>query len=77
MTKYILWATALILLSGCAGKTTDPREGGLFSYNPNAYEKRLSNRENKLHAIQRDTSIQRKKNKRLEQKYRTEKSKMK
>jgi len=33
----------LLLLAGCA-TTTDPRQGGLFSYNPRAYEQRLEER---------------------------------
>ena len=35
----------LLSLVGCGPKTTDPRAGGLFSYDPNAYEQRLSKRE--------------------------------
>ena len=35
----------MIMLAGCAGQTTDPRQGGLFSYNPEAYEQRLRQRE--------------------------------
>ena len=40
------------LLSGCAtsGGTTDPRQGGLFSYNPKAYERRIQEREARLSA---------------------------
>ncbi len=34
-------------LVACSG-TTDPSKGGLFSYNPTAYEKRLEQRENYL-----------------------------
>ena len=39
-----------VLLSGCAadGGTTDPRKGGLFSYNPKAYERRIQDREARL-----------------------------
>ncbi|MBM9514883.1 hypothetical protein [Desulfogranum marinum] len=42
-------------LMGCSGKTTDPREGGLFSYNPEAYEKRLQDRQNQLTQIEGTT----------------------
>jgi septal ring factor EnvC (AmiA/AmiB activator) len=40
------------LLSGCAagGGTTDPRKGGLFSYNPKAYERRIQEREARVDA---------------------------
>ena len=36
------------MLIGCAGQTTDPRQGGLFSYNPQAYEKRIQDRREHL-----------------------------
>ena len=41
-----------VLLPGCAadGGTTDPRKGGLFSYNPKAYERRAQEREARLNA---------------------------
>lgn len=40
------------VLSACAvdGGTTDPRKGGLFSYNPKAYEHRIQEREARLNA---------------------------
>ena len=37
----ILALFIITLCSGCANQTTDPHKGGLFSYNPQAYEKRL------------------------------------
>ena len=77
MNKYVLCSLGLLLLSGCAGKTTDPRKGGLFSYNPDAYEKRLSDRQKQLNSINRDTRIQKNKNKKLKNQYNTEKSKIK
>lgn len=75
MKKYIFGIIGIVLLSGCAGKTTDPRKGGLFSYNPDAYEKRLSDRENRIDEIERDTSIQKNRGKELEQQYIAEKIK--
>lgn len=39
---------AATILFGCAGQTTDPRQGGLFSYNPTAYEERLQERRENL-----------------------------
>lgn len=65
---YILVVFVILLLSGCAGSTTDPRQGGLFSYNPDAYEKRLDDREAHLSAIERDTAKQKRKNTRLKNK---------
>nr|WP_320010211.1 hypothetical protein [uncultured Desulfobulbus sp.] len=41
-----------LLLAGCAGQTTDPHQGGLFSYNPNAYEQRLQNRRDHLNQVE-------------------------
>jgi septal ring factor EnvC (AmiA/AmiB activator) len=41
-----------LLLSGCAGQTTDPRQGGLFSYNPQAYEQRLLERHDHLSQVE-------------------------
>ncbi|MGD9947592.1 MAG: hypothetical protein AB7U29_03820 [Desulfobulbus sp.] len=38
----------VLLLGGCAGQTTDPHQGGLFSYNPQAYEQRLQDRRENL-----------------------------
>ncbi len=66
----------LLLLNGCAGGTTDPRQGGLFSYNPTAYEQRLSDRERQLSSIEKDTAAQKRKNARLKRNLASEKSKM-
>lgn len=55
----------LLLLNGCSGKTTDPRQGGLFSYNPDAYEKRLADRERELSSVESDTAEQKRKSARL------------
>ncbi len=42
-------------LSGCANQTTDPHQGGLFSYNPQAYDKRLQDRQTNLEQIDNST----------------------
>lgn len=76
MKKYVLGSIGILLLSGCA-TTTDPRKGGLFSYNPDAYEKRLSDRKGQLNAVEKDTSIQKQKSKDLQHQYNIEKDKMK
>ena len=66
----------LLLLNGCAGGTTDPRKGGLFSYNPDAYEKRLSDRERHLTSIEDDTAAQTSRSARLKNDLASEKNKM-
>ena len=40
----------LFALTGCA-TTTDPRQGGLFSYSPKAYQQRLDERQKTLEAL--------------------------
>ncbi|MEA2048475.1 MAG: hypothetical protein U9O64_08540 [Campylobacterota bacterium] len=74
---YLMVGVTLLLLNGCAGGTTDPRKGGLFSYNPDAYEKRLSDRERRLSSIENDTAAQKSKTARLQNDLALEKSKMK
>ncbi|MBM9536206.1 hypothetical protein [Desulfobulbus alkaliphilus] len=44
-TALIWFFVVPMMLAGCAGQTTDPRQGGLFSYNPDAYEQRLRERQ--------------------------------
>ena len=41
-----------VLLPACAGGggSSDPRQGGLFGYNPKAYERRIQEREARLNA---------------------------
>jgi hypothetical protein len=57
VVKRMFWAFSLCLLVGCV-TTDDPRQGGLFSYNPKAYEQRLAERRAVLHAIQADQQSQ-------------------
>ena len=78
MKKNIIFGLlGAFLLAGCAGQTTDPRKGGLFSYDPAAYEQRIADRENNLGAINQDTAVQKKKNKQLKSTYYSEKKKLK
>lgn len=42
----------ITLCSGCANQTTDPHKGGLFSYNPQAYEKRLYDKQADLSKVE-------------------------
>lgn len=73
---YFIASIALLLLNGCAGGTTDPRRGGLFSYNPDAYEQRLSDREHQLSSIESDTAAQKRKSAQLKKNLSSEKKKM-
>ena len=75
-TYYIIVGIGLLFLNGCAGGTTDPRQGGLFSYDPNAYEQRLSDRERHLSSIENDTAAQKRKSTRLKRDLSSEKNKM-
>ncbi len=63
--NLILGMLGVLLLAGCAGQTTDPRKGGLFSYDPAAYEQRIADRENNLNSIKNDTSVQKNKSRQL------------
>lgn len=73
---YLITGVAILLLNGCAGGTTDPRQGGLFSYDPDAYEQRLSDRERHLASVENDTAAQKRKSARLKTDLASEKNKM-
>lgn len=75
-TIYFISGIALLVLNGCAGQTTDPRKGGLFSYDPAAYEQRLAERENRLSAIEHDTAVQKHKSARLKKDLARQKNKL-
>ena len=51
----ILMLALCVGVTGCAnlGLTTDPSQGGLFSYNPDAYEQRLQQRRERLRELER------------------------
>ena len=53
MSKAIGLYVLLFVLTACA-TTTDPRQGGLFSYDRKAYEQRLEDRRNILGALQKN-----------------------
>lgn len=54
---YIIMAIFIFMLSlGCETTTTDPRQGGLFSYNPKAYEKRLEDRRNQRTVLEKQNA---------------------
>ncbi len=52
-----LAGSLVVLLAGCAGQTTDPRQGGLFSYNPDAYNQRLQERQSHLSQVEQDNRV--------------------
>ncbi len=53
---YLSGVLILPLLGGCFGVgSTDPSQGGFFSYNPKAYEERLRQREDHLAHLDADT----------------------
>ncbi|MCL1985005.1 MAG: hypothetical protein FWG59_00960, partial [Betaproteobacteria bacterium] len=58
MRKVVLSLCALALLTGCAGTTTDPSQGGLFSYQPQAYEQRKLEREARLKELEQERIAQ-------------------
>ena len=61
----MIWGAFLLLLASCA-TTEDPRQGGLFSYNPEAYEKRLAERRTALQGIQAEQRDQTERSRQLE-----------
>jgi multidrug resistance efflux pump len=67
MNNIISSVVVAFLISGCT-TTTDPRKGGLFSYNPKAYEVRLDKRKSELHTIEKNTNIQKIESQNLESK---------
>lgn len=76
LTYYnVLVFLVLSVFTGCANQTTDPRQGGLFSYNPQAYDKRLQDRKENLSETDRSNLAAQKEATRLkaEQSSRSEK----
>lgn len=71
-TKKLLLLACTILLLGSCATTDDPREGGLFSYDPEAYEKRLVERRERLTKLEEKQEAEKQKSTELdEQKVRT------
>lgn len=52
--SLFLFPLILCLLAACGPQSTDPREGGLFSYSPKAYEQRLKDRRETLGQTQEE-----------------------
>lgn len=69
MTLIIRIVGALIILlnlGGCVSTETDPRKGGLFSYNPKAYEKRIEERKTSLSETEAGTEQAKQEGRQLE-----------
>jgi chromosome segregation ATPase len=66
-TRMLRLAVFLSFLTGCA-TTTDPRQGGLFSYNPQAYEQRLEDRRKSVTALDKNRQEQAQLERRVEAK---------
>ncbi len=62
---FMALCLSIILLGGCAGKSTDPTKGGITSYNPEAYEARIKEREARLTAIEARQAKEREENEEL------------
>jgi len=65
----ILMAGSVLILSGCATSqtTTDPRKGGLFSYNPEAYKERIDERKARQSELEMQKAEEEQKSKDLEE----------
>ena len=70
MRAIISIAVAVLMLAslgGCVSSTeTDPRKGGLFGYNPEAYEKRIDDRKSTLSNTEADTQTHKQQTRQLE-----------
>lgn len=71
MRQGTLLGLVIVLIAGCA-TTDDPRQGGLFSYNPAAYEQRLEERRQNLAALQRDQQAEEQQSRQLESDIKTQ-----
>ena len=56
---------SLFVLTACQ-TTNDPRKGGLFSYDPEAYEKRIEDREDRLQELEDQQEIEKQKSEQLQ-----------
>ena len=64
----ILLSCTVLLSAGCFGASTNPREGGLFGYSPEAYEARQQERQARLEAIRQEQARENAAQAELEQK---------
>lgn len=60
MKKALFTTLGLVVLLGASGcnMTDDPRQGGLFSYSPDKYERRLQDREARLASIEAEQAAE-------------------
>ena len=56
----------LILLTAGCQTTDDPRQGGLFGYNPEAYERRLAEKQAKLDQAEQEAAAEQERSRTLE-----------
>ena len=56
--KTVFLSLCALLLMSCTATTTDPSKGGLFSYNPEAYEQRKQERQERLQELQREQAAE-------------------
>ncbi|MDR1947511.1 MAG: hypothetical protein LBQ51_10165 [Desulfovibrio sp.] len=54
MRKTAIFLACLMLMTAACATTDDPGKGGLFSYSPDAYEKRKAGREARLAELRRE-----------------------
>ena len=68
MTKWlvILCLSWAVILGGGCQTTDNPREGGLFSYDPKAYDKRLEERQKKLDEVKQEQAAEQQRKEQLE-----------
>jgi chromosome segregation ATPase len=65
-TILFLLVVTILMTAGCA-TTDDPRQGGLFSYNREAYQKRIAERQARYDVLAADTARQQQESKGLEE----------
>jgi chromosome segregation ATPase len=65
MMQRVVTGLFILLAVGCA-TTDDPRQGGLFGYNPTAYEARLEQRRQNLTALQQNQQQEEEQTRQLE-----------
>ena len=64
MVRILVGICLVAFLAGCQ-TTTDPRAGGLFSYSPEAYEKRAEERRTRLKELEREQIAEEQRNQQL------------
>lgn len=73
IVSVLIMASVCLACMQCA-TTTDPREGGLFSYNPKAYEQRLQERQTRLKELEAQKEEEQRKQQELQGKLSSQKA---